>query len=190
MEYLILCTAKTVHLSLYTWTMYKWQEEPPEAYVETVEEKWTLKNLLLFLISFSWDAPNENANWQKDRWGKWKIVRVLNLSRQGQTIARLGAILQRHFFVVLRHGKTRKLMRRKILRIIEWKNRATIQSIHTLRWWPFILKGRTWDNWRITRSMLAESSRTPLFGAHRLTRHFVVSELFSKSCHEVAQSLW
>ena len=161
---LILCTAKTVHLSLYTWTMYKWHERRTSR--SLCGNSWRKMDLeeptplldKLFLGCAQRECKLIEGSLRKIE----NIVRILNLSRQGQTIVRLGAIHQRHFFVDFRHGRTHKLMRRKILRIIEWTNRATIQSIHTLRWWPFILKGRTWYSWRITRSMLAERSKNTI----------------------------
>ena len=101
------------------------KEETPEINVGHVEEKRRpLTTCFSTESGFLGMHTTRKQNKQKDRGGKSNVVRILTLSRHGKTIAQLGAILERHYFVVLRHGKAHKEMRRKILRIGEHTDRA------------------------------------------------------------------
>ena len=76
-------------------------------------------------------TPNMQ-NEQKDRGGNSGNVRIFSPSRHGKAIAGLGAIPERNYFVLLRHGRTRNNMRRKMLRMSEQKDRAIKQSLSSL----------------------------------------------------------
>ena len=96
------------------------KEEKPEALWEKLSTSVDLEeNTLLLGQAFLGCTQRECKTNKKDRGRTSENVRILDLTRYGETIAPLGAIPSLHYFVVLRHGRTRKEMRRKILRIIK-----------------------------------------------------------------------
>ena len=93
----------------------------------------------------------------------------------------LGAIP--HHFVVLRHGRTRKDVRRKKLRFGKPMSRAITYKVST----PFSKKEDLETVGELSEVCSKIVLTCPVFGAHRQTRPFMVSELFGKSYHEVEQ---
>ena len=80
-------------------------------------------------------------------------VRVTHFCWNNRKITKMGQESRKNNSMVL-HGETRRKVRCEILWIRRQKSGAIVQSFKSLLGWSPFQEGRTWNSWRIVRSVL------------------------------------
>ena len=95
-----------------------------------------------------------------------------------------------YFFMVLRHGRSCKEMRGKILRIGEQNYSTRTHSRKSMNWRPSIQRRRNWISWRIVHSLLTNCLEVLVLGKNCQTWYSMICEQACSCGHEMDKSMW
>ena len=95
-----------------------------------------------------------------------------------------------YLFVVLWHGRSCQEMCGTILWVGKKKNDSTsLQSIHSVRWWPSLQRRRIEIRGNIVKNMLSDCPEKLIFGSYWTTRYSMVSACINLHDYEIDQGL-